>query len=90
MLTARDITFRCRENFNLYKIYIFTENRNTKTKSRSDDLIDLKAVCQYFRFSESTVRRKIRDAGILPYRNIGVFIRSNHASKIRFIRSTIW
>jgi predicted DNA-binding transcriptional regulator AlpA len=32
-----------------------------KTKKISDDLIDLKGVCDYFGLSESTVRRKIKD-----------------------------
>ena len=32
-----------------------------KTKTISDDLIDLKGVCDYFGLSESSIRRKIRD-----------------------------
>jgi hypothetical protein len=32
-----------------------------KTKKISDDLMDLRGVCDYFGFSESTARRKIRD-----------------------------
>ena len=32
-----------------------------KTKKISEDLIDLKGVCDYFGLSESSIRRKIRD-----------------------------
>jgi predicted DNA-binding transcriptional regulator AlpA len=32
-----------------------------KTKKISDDLLDLKGVCDYFGLSESSIRRKIRE-----------------------------
>jgi predicted DNA-binding transcriptional regulator AlpA len=52
-----------------------------KTKTISDDLIDLKGVCDYFGFSESTVRRKIRETR----EGRGNFILPLFGSKCRII-----
>ena len=35
--------------------------KTQKTKIIDDDLIDLEGACRYFGYSESTIRRKIRD-----------------------------